>query len=155
MSVLPRFLQRFVRRRPHLVLGSSDPFGLFPVSLPLSAFDTHVYVVGKTKKGKSSFLNGLLYQLITQGQGVGLLDPHSDLANDILTYLCSYPRRRPWLSQKESRTAADLSGSQPRGLPDPGQPAHLPFPSLCNGTAYRGGDATDVAGEPAGGAALL
>ncbi|NLF15353.1 MAG: type IV secretion system DNA-binding domain-containing protein [Anaerolineaceae bacterium] len=58
--------------------------------LPLQDFDTHMYVVGKTKKGKSKFLEHVAYQLIVQGQGCGLLDPHSDLADDLLSYLAPY-----------------------------------------------------------------
>jgi hypothetical protein len=55
--------------------------------LPLREFDTHLYVVGKTKKGKSKFLQHLAYQLVTMNQGCGLLDPHSDLADDLLAHL--------------------------------------------------------------------
>lgn len=104
--ILPalNFTSWWTRRvKERVALGSIDPFGLFRVSLPLHDLDTHIYVVGKTKKGKSQFLNGLLFQLITQGQGVGLLDPHADLVSDLLSYLASYPQEQPWLSQVENR----------------------------------------------------
>ena len=48
---------------------------------------THLYVVGRTKKGKSKFLENLAHQLIAEAQGCGILDPHSDLIDDLLAYL--------------------------------------------------------------------
>ena len=79
----------WTRGKPHLVLGTHGPLKLLKCRLPLASFDTHMYVVGKTKKGKSKFLEHVAYQLITLGQGCGLLDPHSDLADDLLAYLSS------------------------------------------------------------------
>jgi hypothetical protein len=58
-------------RRPQLTLGTCGPFNLRRCRLPLAAFDTHLYVVGRTKQGKSKFLQSLLHQLILQGQGCG------------------------------------------------------------------------------------
>jgi len=84
-------------RSSKLVLGRYGPGGLFPFRLPLESFDTHMYVVGKTKKGKSKFLEHIAWQLIRMGQGCGLLDPHSDLADDLLSYLS------PYLSEEEAR----------------------------------------------------
>ena len=75
------------RRQRQLDLGTYGPLGLLRCRLPLESFDTHLYVVGKTKKGKSKFLEHLAFQLITMGQGCGLLDPHSDLIDDLLTTL--------------------------------------------------------------------
>jgi DNA helicase HerA-like ATPase len=77
----------FGRRRPQLTFGTFGPFGLRRCRLSLDAFDTHLYVVGRTKKGKSKFLQSLLNQLIRQDQGCGLLDPHSDLCDDLLSQL--------------------------------------------------------------------
>ena len=77
-------------RRPaknQLILGTYGPFGRLRCRLPLESIDTHLYVVGKTKKGKSKFLEHVAQQLITMGQGCGLLDPHSDLIDDLLAYL--------------------------------------------------------------------
>jgi hypothetical protein len=73
-----------------LVLGEYGPWGLLKCRAPLAALDTHMYVVGKTKKGKSKFLEQLAYQLIALGQGCGLLDPHGDLADDLLTQLAPH-----------------------------------------------------------------
>lgn len=43
----------------------------------------HVRIVGSTGSGKSTALRGLLGQLIEQGYGVMLLDPHGTLATDL------------------------------------------------------------------------
>ena len=77
----------FTANKRQLILGTYGPWGLFKCRLPLESFDTHMYVVGKTKKGKSKFLEHVAFQLITMGQGCGLLDPHSDLIDDLLAYL--------------------------------------------------------------------
>ena len=49
--------------------------------------ETHTYVVGITGKGKSKLLEHILYQDIIAGRGCGVLDPHSDLIEDLLKYL--------------------------------------------------------------------
>ena len=44
----------------------------------------HLYIVGKTGLGKSTLLRNLILQDLYAGRGVGLLDPHGDLARDVL-----------------------------------------------------------------------
>ncbi len=63
-----------------------QPFGISPSDLR-----HHVYVIGKTGSGKTTLLRNLLIQHIRLGHGVGLIDPHGDLAEDILQ---SIPPRR-------------------------------------------------------------
>jgi hypothetical protein len=87
MNLFTRFFPTRSARRGELILGQYGPGWLLNCRLPLDECDTHLYVVGKTKKGKSKFLEHLAYQLITQGQGCGLLDPHADLADDLLAAL--------------------------------------------------------------------
>ena len=55
----------------------------------LKRFDRrrHVYVVGKTGSGKSKLLELLLKADIENGNGCCLIDPHGDLANEILKYV--------------------------------------------------------------------
>ena len=66
----------------------------------------HTYVVGITGQGKSKLLQHMLFQDITRGRGCGLLDPHSDLASDVLRYLASWHDRsymdQPYLSDQEN-----------------------------------------------------
>jgi uncharacterized protein DUF87 len=44
----------------------------------------HTYVIGGTGTGKSTLLLNLIRQDIEAGRGVGLLDPHGDLAEEVL-----------------------------------------------------------------------
>ncbi len=44
----------------------------------------HLYIIGQTGVGKSVFLENMIIQDIKNGQGLGLLDPHGDLVEEIL-----------------------------------------------------------------------
>ncbi len=71
-----------------LVLGrlSRLPFAR-ACRVPTQARSGHMYVVGKTGKGKSKFLQACLFQDIAAGRGCGVIDPHSDLIVDLLGLL--------------------------------------------------------------------
>ena len=62
--------------------GGSQHFGL-------SSADRrhHVYVIGKTGSGKSTLLRNLIVQHLAAGDGVGLIDPHGDLAEELLQHI--------------------------------------------------------------------
>lgn len=47
----------------------------------------HIYVIGKTGTGKSTLLKNMLVSDIRQGDGLALIDPHGDLADNILSYV--------------------------------------------------------------------
>lgn len=47
----------------------------------------HVYIIGKTGMGKSTLLENMIYSDIMAGMGVGVVDPHGDLADAILSYI--------------------------------------------------------------------
>jgi hypothetical protein len=53
--------------------------------------ERHVYIVGKSGTGKSTFLYNLAMSDIVAGEGVAVIDPHGDLALDILDAI---PRSR-------------------------------------------------------------
>jgi len=44
-------------------------------------------VVGKTGVGKSKFLSSLLIDDLKQGKGLGLIDPHGDLIEEIFMHI--------------------------------------------------------------------
>jgi len=44
----------------------------------------HMYMIGKTGTGKTEFLKQMIIQDIRNGEGVGVVDPHGDLIEDIL-----------------------------------------------------------------------
>jgi DNA helicase HerA-like ATPase len=46
-----------------------------------------LYVIGKTGSGKTTLLRNLILQHITLGHGVGLIDPHGDLAEELLHHI--------------------------------------------------------------------
>ncbi len=53
--------------------------------------ERHIYIVGKSGSGKSTFLFNLAMGDISRGEGVAVIDPHGDLALDILDAI---PRSR-------------------------------------------------------------
>src|SRR5438477_8983638 len=63
--------------------------GDIPVGLDLPARRQHVYVIGQTGTGKSTLLRNLILQDIEAGRGVAVIDPHGDLASEILDHIPS------------------------------------------------------------------
>lgn len=55
-----------------------------PYYFPVDHLSRHCYVLGKTGMGKTTLLQSLVFPLIEQGRGVGVLDPHGDFAASIL-----------------------------------------------------------------------
>lgn len=54
------------------------------VTLNADARRRHLYIVGRTGVGKSTLLLNMMVADIREGRGVGLLDPHGDLADSVL-----------------------------------------------------------------------
>jgi len=76
----------------HIVLGVREGGGEeHPFVLQPHDRRHHLYAVGKSGTGKTTFLHNLIYQDICAGHGVGVIDPHGDLASDLLNYI---PRNR-------------------------------------------------------------
>src|SRR6476661_5928849 len=75
-------------RQPQLVLGTyglpllSRRFSLGPEQVA-----AHKHVIGLTGQGKSKLLAGMFVQLVNQGEACALVDPHGDLATDVLSAL--------------------------------------------------------------------
>ena len=65
--------------------GVSQPF-----FLETSDRRQHLYCIGKTGTGKSTLLRNLIVQDILAGNGIGLIDPHGDLAESILDSIPSW-----------------------------------------------------------------
>jgi len=62
--------------------GNPQVFGISPVDQR-----QHIYVIGKTGSGKTTLLRNLIIQHIVLGHGVGLIDPHGDLAEELLHHI--------------------------------------------------------------------
>ena len=66
--------------------------GEFPVKLPVSWRDKHVYIVGRSGSGKTNLLKQMIFQDLTLGNGIGVLAPELELLTEgILPYI---PRHR-------------------------------------------------------------
>lgn len=67
------------------VLGEAGHLGkLVPVRVSSEARMSHTYVIGASGTGKSTLLLNLILQDIQNGEGVGILDPHGDLVDEVL-----------------------------------------------------------------------
>lgn len=56
-----------------------------PIRLSLSDRQRHMYVVGQTGTGKSTFLENLALQDMLNGEGFAFIDPHGDVAEKLLS----------------------------------------------------------------------
>src|ERR1043165_4034654 len=72
----------------HIIIGERPGWG-DPQRFGISAADQrqHIYIIGKTGSGKTTLLRNLILQHIALGHGVGLIDPHGDLAEELLNHI--------------------------------------------------------------------
>ena len=47
----------------------------------------HIYVIGKSGTGKSTLLENMAISDIRRGNGLGVIDPHGDIARDLINYI--------------------------------------------------------------------
>jgi len=73
---------------PKIIIGTREGWG-DPRPFGISAEDQrqHIYVIGKTGSGKTTLLRNLIIQHIAYGHGVGVIDPHGDLAEELLHHI--------------------------------------------------------------------
>lgn len=62
--------------------GQHRPFGIYEDDRR-----RHVYVIGKTGVGKTTLMQNMIVQDIAEGRGVGLVDPHGDVAEKLLDFI--------------------------------------------------------------------
>ena len=75
----------------HIVLGVREEWGREnPFVLSPRDRRHHLYAIGKSGTGKTTLLRNLILQDIAAGHGVAVIDPHGDLANDILDHIPSH-----------------------------------------------------------------
>jgi len=75
-----------------IILGTRDEWGqALPFGLSHTDRRQHLYSIGKSGTGKTTLLRNLILQDIEAGRGVGVIDPHGDLAAEILDHI---PRSR-------------------------------------------------------------
>src|SRR5258706_5579198 len=73
---------------PTIIIGEREGWG-DPRPFGISKDDQrqHIYIIGKTGSGKTTLLRNLIIQHINLGHGVGLIDPHGDLAEELLHHI--------------------------------------------------------------------
>ena len=75
-------------KNEYLVLGNVSPFWFnLPYRVRIADRYDHMHIIGTTGKGKSKLLEHMIYQDAIYGRGVALIDPHGNLADDVLSYL--------------------------------------------------------------------
>ena len=81
-----------MKDEPNIIIGERSGWGK-PQRFGISTEDQrqHLYIIGKTGSGKTTLLRNLILQHIALNHGVGLIDPHGDLAEEILHHV---PPRR-------------------------------------------------------------
>ena len=65
--------------------GSNQEFGIKTLDRR-----RHIYIIGKTGMGKSTLLENMIFSDIQAGKGVGVVDPHGDLADAVLNFVPSH-----------------------------------------------------------------
>ncbi len=72
----------------YIIIGERPGWG-DPQLFGISTVDQrqHIYIIGKTGSGKTTLLRNLILQHIAAGHGVGLIDPHGDLAEELLDHI--------------------------------------------------------------------
>lgn len=77
-----------MKHEPNITIGQRLGWG-DPQPFGISAADErqHIYIIGKTGSGKTTLLHNMILQHIVLGHGVGLIDPHGDLAEELLHYI--------------------------------------------------------------------
>jgi energy-coupling factor transporter ATP-binding protein EcfA2 len=73
---------------PNITIGERDGYGnTRPFGISAVDQRQHIYVIGKTGSGKTTLLRNMILQHIALGHGVGLIDPHGDLAEELLHHI--------------------------------------------------------------------
>ena len=72
-----------------LIIGTSNHRGSWgrPIYLTPAARQRHVYIVGGTGTGKTTMIKDQIIQDMRAGRGVGVIDPHGDLAAELLDFV--------------------------------------------------------------------
>jgi uncharacterized protein DUF87/type IV secretory system conjugative DNA transfer VirD4/TraG family protein len=71
-----------------VVLGQNNHHGeVTPIGLTAAERERHVFIIGGTGNGKTTMLQYALVQDIASGKGIGVVDPHGDMAEMLLRYI--------------------------------------------------------------------
>lgn len=71
-----------------VVIGENNHHGnITPIGLTGKERERHMYVIGGTGNGKTTMLQYMIIQDIKNGKGVAVIDPHGDMAQELLTHV--------------------------------------------------------------------
>lgn len=71
-----------------VLIGQNNHHGeATPIGLSTAERERHMYILGGTGNGKSTMMLYSIVQDIRSGKGVAVIDPHGDLATDVLRYI--------------------------------------------------------------------
>ncbi len=68
--------------------------------MPATARATHIHVIGQPGTGKSRALESWIMQDIASGQGVGVIDPHGELFDHLVSRIALLTEDRPELPER-------------------------------------------------------
>ncbi len=75
----------------HIVIGHREEWGQqLPFGISHIDRRQHLYAIGKSGTGKTTLLRNMILQDIYLGHGVGVIDPHGDLARELPDYIPSH-----------------------------------------------------------------
>jgi len=85
---LPAPISLKQNRQFDIVIGDNIHHNtITPIGLVQAERDRHVYIIGGTGNGKTTMIKYSLIQDIQNGKGIALVDPHGDLAEELLQYI--------------------------------------------------------------------
>lgn len=88
LPVPPEMRRRADNNEFDIVLGESEFQGVRTnIGLIKAEREKHMYIVGATGTGKTTLLEYAIIQDIKNGKGVGVIDPHGDMAKKILRFI--------------------------------------------------------------------
>jgi len=71
-----------------VMLGQNNHHGeVTPIGLTAAERERHVFIIGGTGNGKTTMLQYALVQDIQNGKGVAVVDPHGDMAEELLRHV--------------------------------------------------------------------
>lgn len=81
-------IMNIINQESEIILGERENWGN-PVPFGISTGDRrqHVYIIGKTGSGKTTLLKNTILQDLALDHGVGVIDPHGDLAEGLLDHI--------------------------------------------------------------------
>jgi len=72
---------------PDSVLMGTDADTNKPIYMDKDLRGKHLYLIGKTRTGKTTLIKNLIVQTMEHGDGLAVIDPHGDMAEEVLTHV--------------------------------------------------------------------